>query len=647
MIAVLFVTGLTGLVVLSVQVLEFAGMEIPAVSPAITVVLYVAAFPVGVGLLWLVAFAWVGVDVPRPRISGRRRHGRHEPGAAKTSAGSAAPSAGVRAVPGDQGGVTIVPAWGGQGRIFIAPAAPPAPTARAARPAAGQGRVQPPRKAPAAKQSSESRQPPAARKRRPHERRRKDRPEPRAAYTEEADGVRIHHGEMPPPPPSLVLDSPVLQHACLATGRGLPGGDEPAATDGAQQAALEAREMEPIVSLSEWRSGGQDTADCADRAVAAAREQAWAEARGAGRTEEQGRRLVNRRGREAARAALPADAQAPWRTPVGELRLSDGDVETLRKIARMYLTAPRVLAQLLNEPLAKSAMHERLKRLHGAGLLACSEVVRRRRGTRPLLYAIAPRGLEYLRAQDSPDREPPRHFSEDRLLPVHGKGQEVPHELAIQVALAAYAERLSWRTSRMPGGRWDVGMIHGDGGRELRGSDLLPSLDYRPRGERLGASPTVVPDLAVGLEGTVDGEAVTLDMLVEVDRTGRGAYNAKKFAAYDQFLGGWCTRTADFRDGRPLVVFVADEARAIPGLMAAADPVMTLGYAAPGVYDEKEFDYPGRGHTAFTCMPWLLAGYGHAMRLPDLPPRLRDHEDRMEPEIVALLPEAWWPAQAC
>ncbi len=81
--------------------------------------------------------------------------------------------------------------------------------------------------------------------------------------------------------------------------------------------------------------------------------------------------------------------------------------------------------------------------------------------------------------------------------------------------------------------------------------------------------------------------------------------------------------------------------------MAAADPVMTLGYAAPGVYDEKEFDYPGRGHTAFTCMQWLLAGYGHAMRLPDLPPRLRDYEDRMEPELVALLPEAWWPAQAC
>ena len=59
-------------------------------------------------------------------------------------------------------------------------------------------------------------------------------------------------------------------------------------------------------------------------------------------------------------------------------------------------------------------------------------------------------------------------------MPVHGKGQEVPHELAIQVALAAlrqYVECLSWRTSRMPGGRWDVGMIHG----EAAGSCVAPT----------------------------------------------------------------------------------------------------------------------------------------------------------------------------
>ncbi len=74
MIAALFVIGLLCLVVFSVQMLEFTGAEIPAVSPAITVVLYVAAFSVGMALLWLVAFAWVVVDLPRPRISGRRRH---------------------------------------------------------------------------------------------------------------------------------------------------------------------------------------------------------------------------------------------------------------------------------------------------------------------------------------------------------------------------------------------------------------------------------------------------------------------------------------------------------------------------------------------------------------------------------------------
>lgn len=77
-----------------------------------------------------------------------------------------------------------------------------------------------------------------------------------------------------------------------------------------------------------------------------------------------------------------------------------------------------MLAQALDEPLGTSAMHERLKRLHESGLLACSEVARRRRGTRPLLYAIASGGLVYLRAYHrhvSPDRDVIRSPTPDRL----------------------------------------------------------------------------------------------------------------------------------------------------------------------------------------------------------------------------------------
>jgi hypothetical protein len=206
-----------------------------------------------------------------------------------------------------------------------------------------------------------------------------------------------------------------------------------------------------------------------------------------------------------------------------------------------------------------------------------------------------------------------------------------------------------WHTTRMPGGRWDVGMVHQDPrDRTLRLADLLPAPGYSVHGERLDAPSTLEPDLSVQLHGTLGGERAVIDLLLEVDRTGRGAYNAAKYAAYDQFLGGWCLRTRRFgreRRTRPLAVFVARRAEAIPPLLHGADRAMTLGFGAPGRYEPAAFDYPGRVHTAFACMDWLLGGEAMALRLPALPPEVRGRETELKPERVALLPEEWWPAR--
>jgi hypothetical protein len=278
-----------------------------------------------------------------------------------------------------------------------------------------------------------------------------------------------------------------------------------------------------------------------------------------------------------------------------------------------------------------------------------------RRGRPPALYAVAPRGLEYLRlrrTEIAPDQELPRYLDKDPRLPTPGRGSEVPHELAIQVALVALRQygtgsRLHWHTTRMPGGRWDVGMIHKDQrDRTLRLADLLPAPGYSIHGEQLDALGTLEPDLSVQLHGDLEGERAMIDLLLEIDRTGRGAYNAAKYAAYDQFLGGWCLRTRRFgreRRSRPVVVFVASRADKIPPLLHAADRAMTLGFGAPGRYEPASFEYPGRAHTAFTCMEWLLAGEPLALRLPPLPPEVRGRETEMRPERVALLPEQWWP----
>jgi hypothetical protein len=91
--------------------------------------------------------------------------------------------------------------------------------------------------------------------------------------------------------------------------------------------------------------------------------------------------------------------------------------------------------------------------------------------------------------------------------------------------------------------------------------------------------------------------------------------------------------------------FVAHSPPATLTLLAAADQAMTLGYGGRGRYDPAQFDFPGRAHTAFTCLLWLLAGRAIALRLPPLPPQVRGRHTELRPEPVALLPEDWWPAK--
>jgi Replication-relaxation len=274
-------------------------------------------------------------------------------------------------------------------------------------------------------------------------------------------------------------------------------------------------------------------------------------------------------------------------------------------LARLHVGAPLLLAQLLEEPLSARGIRARLGRLHDAGLVARADVgLHAARGGRPpTLFAIAPRGLEHLRLrrqQLAAEREPPRYLGPDRKLPAAGRGSEVPHELAVQVTLVAlrqYRASLHWRTARMPGGHWNVGMVHKDErDRSLRISDLLPAAGYSVHGEQLDAPPSLEPDLSVQLQSEANGERATIDLLVEVDRTGRGAYNAAKYTAYDQFLGGWCLRTRRFgqeRGSRPLVAFVTRRAGGIPALLHAADRAMTLGFGAPGRYPAGRVRVPG------------------------------------------------------
>jgi len=97
------------------------------------------------------------------------------------------------------------------------------------------------------------------------------------------------------------------------------------------------------------------------------------------------------------------------------------------------------------------------------------------------------------------------------------------------------------------------------------------------------------------------------------------------------------------RRTRPVVVFVAHSPQAMLALLNRADQAMTRGFGGRGHFEPARFEFPGRAHTAFTCIEWLLAGRPVALRLPVLPPEVRGQHTDLRPERVALLPEDWWP----
>lgn len=474
---------------------------------------------------------------------------------------------------------------------------------------------------------------------------------------EDVGGVQIDRAEEPKTSGvHLVAASPVLRFACRPTRQPLPPDEMPAASPPGEQARRAAGTLESITELSDWRLAGEEAIEEAKRAAQAAREQALVQARAADKPGDAAEELANQQARRAGQAALKRYGDAPWRTPVKQLELSELETHTLEVIARLRVAAPNLVAHLLEESTPERTMRNRLVKLHDAALIARSDVSIGGRGRRPYLYAIAPRGLEHLRlrrAKVVPDQEVPRYLDADRRLPAPGRGSDVPHELAVQVALVALrqyggtATTLHWHTTRMPGGRWDVGMVHRDQrDRTLRLADLMPTPGLSVRGEHLDAPIGLEPDVSIQLQGPAGGDRAVIDLLLEVDRTRRGAYNAKKFVAYDHFLGGWCLRTRRFgqqRKTRPVVVFVAREPRGMLTLLHSADAAMTLGFGGAGRYDPATFEYPGRAHTAFTCLDWLLGGQAFALRLPGLPPEVRGSETDLQAERVALLPAEWWP----
>ena len=159
---------------------------------------------------------------------------------------------------------------------------------------------------------------------------------------------------------------------------------------------------------------------------------------------------------------------------------------------------------------------------------------------------------------------------------------------------------------------------------------------------------TIQPDVTLRMDARVSEDSGReLDLLVELDRTSRPAYNRRKLIAYDEFLTGWgllCQRVQE--RGRPVVIFVCQDRRRMLGLMETADRLVVGRVGHLGMPAEH-WRYPGREHLLFTMEKLIHHSSLLAWRLPPLPPEVRRAAEgaARSPQSVTILPTDLMPPE--
>ena len=467
-------------------------------------------------------------------------------------------------------------------------------------------------------------------------------------------GARIERNPQRPAP-AVVTAVELFDWAMRPTDRPAPRDDLPALPGVVADAVAYTASVEQLTALGEWKNAADAAIKAAEAAARTARSTASLEARAQGLGDDKIESVAAGAANAAWRRELAKHADAAWQTDVSAVTLGAQEQQILEVLARLPLSAPAVLAALINKPPKERRLRQLLREgLHDRGLISASALTIARKGGRaPTVYAVSARGREWLRLEHEKlraDQPPPDCLRPDRNLPAPGRGSTVPHTLAVQLVIGALRQfggtdvKTIWRTPMMPGGRLDVGMAHSDRrDKRIRLEDLTGRAGLTVIGDALSAAPGIVePDVTVQMTGHVAGQRRSLTMLLEIDRTDRASYNTDKLIGYDHFLAGWCLRTRTFRAARPLVVFVARSPRSALRLLSRANDVMTVGVGISG-HDRATYQYYGRTHTAFTCIDWILGGQAYALRMSGVPPERRDDALLIDAEAVALLPEAWWP----
>jgi hypothetical protein len=161
----------------------------------------------------------------------------------------------------------------------------------------------------------------------------------------------------------------------------------------------------------------------------------------------------------------------------------------------------------------------------------------------------------------------------------------------------------------------------------------------------------VRPDLAIELDLSM-GQRRRVELLVELDRSGRASSNYEKFRRYDALLNGWAMTLPRYKalGEPPVAVFVVEDEDKALKLLKAADRIMTGRIGKWGV-PEAAWPAYGRRRMFVVAERDIHQGTFRAQRLPEHPPALRKalsgrKADALLPEQVAsLLPPAFLQRQ--
>lgn len=333
----------------------------------------------------------------------------------------------------------------------------------------------------------------------------------------------------------------------------------------------------------------------------------------------------------------------PVRRPLGTIRYEH--LMVAKWLDRFgFMTTDQLRRAVLPDATLR-ATQDLLRRMRDAGLVErrrlqlSIEEGRRRGGSTPRLYSLTPAG--YRLGQRSPGfyrsvipRTSGRRRSEASTA------MHLRHDLhtvgwwqAFEAALSPAVEVSDVLTPRYEEGRIQAPRIHiarGRGWRAVELRDIWLAEQYALAGiPREPFDYTIEPDLTIRLdimgwliEKTDD---ISIDLLVEIDRTQKPAKNLRKFARYDAFLTGWGLfhPRVEQLGTRPIAIFTSPDERSMLALMKAADEVMTgrIGWTGDPAL---AWYYPGRDHVLFTTENEIHHGSMRAWRLPKLPRELRD-----------------------